>query len=127
MTTACIGLALILALQTVTLPDSPQARAVMEYINAFNSGTEADTLKVLEQYASPERLKQRTPEQRAEAYRSSKERFGTLKIARVISSSPAEIVLAIKRLDGTEAWWTFAFEPGEVIRFAGVSVKNAQP
>jgi hypothetical protein len=27
----------------------------------------------------------------------------------------------------TEAWWTFAFEPGDVVRFAGVSAKAAEP
>jgi hypothetical protein len=119
--------AVFVLLQPITLPDTPQGRAVLEYIDAFNRGTEADVMKVLEKYGSPAALQRRTPEQRREAYQGVKKTFGTLEITRVVSSSPHEIVVAMTRLDGTETWWTFAFEPGEKVQFAGISLKTPTP
>ena len=71
----------------------------------------------------PQHGERRTPEQRREAYRSIKQTFGTLTITRAITCTAAEIVVSMQRLDGTEAWWTFAFEPGEPVRFAAISLK----
>ena len=119
--------AALFAFQPGTLPDTPQGRAVLEYIDAFNGGTEADVMKVLEKYGSPAALQRRTPEQRREAYQGVKKTFGTLKITRVVSSSSSEIVVAMTRLDGSETWWTFAFEPGDKVQFAGISLKTPTP
>lgn len=86
-------------------------------------GTASDVIKVLEQYSSPQRLKKRTPEQMAEAFEQIKENYTTSSISKVISASSSAIVVVMTERDGDEVWWTFAFEPGEQVRFAGISGK----
>ena len=38
----------------------------------------------------------------------------------MISSAAQEIVVAVPRLDDREAQFTFAFEPGDTVRFAKI-------
>lgn len=123
----CSALTLAPSAQSATLPDTPQGKAVLEFLAAVNDGTPPDIINVLEKYSSPQRLKKRTPEQMAEAYAQIKENYGTLSISKVISASSSAIVVVIIELDGDEAWWTFAFEPGEQVRFAGISGKVPEP
>jgi outer membrane PBP1 activator LpoA protein len=109
---------------TSSLPDTPQGRVVAEYIQAFNTGQPEAVARVLDAYATPEALKRRTPEQRADAYQQLREEFGSVRVTRVVGASETEIVIAVPRKDTVEALWTFVFEPGRPVRFAGITVRS---
>src|SRR5438128_2510938 len=92
-----------------TLPDTPQARLVKAYIEAFNSGDEAKFLKAQEQLMSSEALARRPADQRAKMYARLRGDFGTMKIQRA-TTTPEQIRVVMPDKEGNEAIFSFDFE-----------------
>lgn len=110
-----------------TLPDTPQARRVKAYVEAFNTGDEAKFLKAQEELMSAETLAKRPAEQRAQMYARLKGDFGTMKIARA-AATPEQIRVVIPDRDGNEAIFAFDFEPKAPykIKSIGIDIGNVQ-
>src|SRR5689334_21907098 len=70
-----------------TLPDTPQARRVKAYVDAFNSGNEATFLKTQEELFSTETLERRPAADRAKMYARMRGDFSTMKIVRVAATA----------------------------------------
>ena len=119
--------AMIVSAQEAILPDTPQGRAVAEYIAAFNTGDQSAANAVIDKYTAPGRVRKRTPEQRAEAFKQLRDAFTVLKVTRVERHSDTEIVVIIPRNSGGDATWTFTFESGTPPHLAGISVSYEDP
>lgn len=104
-----------------TLPDTPQAKHVKAYVDAFNSGDEAKFLKTQERLMSSEVLARRTPEQRAQIYARMRGDFGTLKILRV-AAAPEQIRIVVPDKDGNEGIISFDFESAAPYRITGIGI-----
>ena len=108
-----------------TLPDTPQAKRVAAYINAFNSGDEATFMKAQEELMAPEALAKRPAEQRAKIYARMRGDFKTMKIVRVAATAE-QIRAIIPDNEGNEAIFSFDFEtkPPYKIKGIGVDIGN---
>lgn len=110
-----------------TLPDTPQAKHVKAYIEAFNSGDEKKFLKTQEELMSSDALTRRPADQRASMYARMKGDFGTLKIARAAADADGVRIVVPDR-DGNEAIMSFQFEakPPYKIKGIAVDISNVQ-
>jgi hypothetical protein len=110
-----------------TLPDTPQAKHVKAYIDAFNSGDEAKFLKVQEQVMSADALARRPATERAKMYTRLRHDFSTFKIKRVAASA-SEIRAVIPDNDGNEAIFSFGFDDKAPfkIKSIGIDVGNVE-
>jgi hypothetical protein len=104
-----------------TLPDTPQAKQVKAYIEAFNSGDEAKFLKAQEDLMSAEALAKRPAADRARMYKRIHGDFGTLKIERALST-PEQIRAVMRDKDGNEAIFSFNFEAKAPYKITGIAV-----
>jgi hypothetical protein len=104
-----------------TLPDTPQARMVREYLDAFNSGNETRFMKAQEDLMSAETLAKRPADQRAKMYARMKADFGTLTIKRV-AATPEQIRAVVPDKDGNEAIIAFDFEPKSPHKIKSISI-----
>src|SRR6185312_5257757 len=84
------------------LPDTPQARRVQAYIDAFNSGDEKKFLAAQDKLMSAETLAKRPAADRAKMFTRMRGDFGTLTIKRV-AASPEQIRVIVPDKDGNEA------------------------
>src|SRR5262245_47910191 len=91
------------------LPDTPQAKRVQAYIDAFNSGDEAKFLKAQEELMTAETLAKRPADQRAKMYARMRGDFSILTIKRV-AATPEQIRAVIPDREGNEAIFSFDFE-----------------
>lgn len=103
------------------LPDTPQAKHVKTYIEAFNSGDEAVFLEMQEKIMSPEALAKRPAADRARMFARLQGDFGTLRIARATATGE-QIRAVIPTEDGNEAIFSFDFEPKAPYRIKGIGV-----
>jgi hypothetical protein len=110
-----------------TLPDTPQAKHVKAYIEAFNSGDESTFLKTQEDLMTPEALARRPASQRAQMYARMKGDFGTLKIARAVAV-PDQIRIVAPDKEGNEAILSFEFDskPPYKIKGIGIDISNVE-
>lgn len=104
-----------------TLPDTPQAKHVKAYIDAFNSGDEKKFLAVQEQLMSAETLAKRPAEQRAKMYARLRGDFPTMKIKRA-AATPEQIRAVMEDRDGNEAIFTFDFEAKAPYKIKGLGI-----
>jgi hypothetical protein len=104
-----------------TLPDTPQARHVKAYIEAFNSGDEAKFLKVQEALFSADALARRSATQRAQMYARLRGDFGTMKVQRAIAA-PEQIRVVMPDKEGNEAIFSFDFEAKAPFKIKGIGV-----
>ena len=104
-----------------TLPDTPQAKHVKAYIDAFNAGDEAKFLKAQEDLMSPEALARRPAAERAKMYNRMRGDFPTMKIKRVASSAE-EIRAIIPDRDGNEAIFSFNFDAKAPFKIKGIAI-----
>ena len=103
------------------LPDTPQAKHVKAYIDAFNSGDEAAFLKAQEALMSPDLLAKRPAADRAKMFQRMRGDFPTLKIARVAAGAE-QIRAVIPDRDGNEAIFSFDFESKAPFKIKGMGV-----
>ena len=103
------------------LPDTPQAKRVQAYIDAFNTGDEAKFLKAQEELLSGEALARRPADQRAKMYSRMRGDFTTLKIKRV-SATPEQIRAVIPDREGNEAIFSFDFEAKAPFKIKGIAI-----
>jgi hypothetical protein len=110
-----------------TLPDTPQAKHVKAYIDAFNSGDAATFLKVQEAIMSPDALARRPAEQRATMYARLRGDFTAMKIKRVAAAAD-QIRAVIEDKDGNEAIFSFDFDarPPYKIKGIGIDIGNVE-
>jgi hypothetical protein len=104
-----------------TLPDTPQAKHVKAYIDAFNSGDQAKFLKVQEELMSAETLSRRPADQRAKMFTRLRGDFPTMKITRVAATA-AQIRAVIPDRDGNEAIFSFDFEDKAPYKIKGLGI-----
>jgi hypothetical protein len=109
--------------QSPALPATPQGKHLQAYLDAFNSGGEKTYLAMMETHVEPGLLKKRTVEERAQLFQRMRGDFGTLKVAKVVQASADQIDLAIPDKEGTEATFSFTFEPAAPFRIAGIRVE----
>ena len=109
------------------LPDTPQAKRVKAYVDAFNAGDEAKFLKTQEEIMSADALGKRPADQRAKMYNRLRGDFGPMKILRV-AASPEQIRVVIPDKEGNEAIFSFDFEtaPPYKIKSIGIDIGNVQ-
>jgi hypothetical protein len=103
------------------LPDTPQAKHVRAYLDAFNSGDEATFLKVQEQLMSADTLARRPADQRAKMYARLRGDFPAMKIKRVAASAE-QIRAVVDDRDGNEAIISFDFETKPPFRITGIGI-----
>jgi hypothetical protein len=103
------------------LPDTPQAKYVRAFIEAFNSGDEATFLKTQEAVMAAGTLASRPAEQRAKNYARMKGDFGTLKILRAVATAE-QIRAVIPDKDGNEAIFSFDFDNKAPFKIKGLGV-----
>jgi len=110
-----------------TLPDTPQAKRVKAYVDAFNTGDEAAFLKAQEEHFTPEALQRRPPAERAKMYARLRGDFGPMKIQRVAASAE-QIRVVIPDKEGNEAIFSFDFDAKapHKIRGIGIDIGNVQ-
>jgi len=104
-----------------SLPDTPQAKHVQAYIDAFNSGDEAKFLKTQESLMSADALARRTVDQRKQMYGRMRGDFPAMKIKRV-AASPEQIRAVIEDRDGNEAIFSFDFEKTTPFKIKGIAI-----
>jgi hypothetical protein len=104
-----------------TLPDTPQAKHVKAYIDAFNAGDEAKFLKVQEALFAADALAKRPADQRAKMYARLRGDFGPMKIRRV-AASPEQIRVVIPDKEGNEAIFSFDFEAKAPFKIKGLGI-----
>jgi hypothetical protein len=104
-----------------TLPDTPQARHVKAYIDAFNSGDEAKFLETQEKMMTAETLAKRPADQRAKMYARLRGDFPVMKIKRAAASAE-QIRAVIEDRDGNEAIFTFDFEAKAPYKVKGIGI-----
>jgi len=109
------------------LPDTPQARHVQAYLDAFNSGDEQKFLTAQERFMAADTLAKRPADQRAQMFRRMRGDFGTLAIKRV-AASPEQIRAVMLTKEGEEAIFSFDFEKAPPYRITqiGVDLGNVQ-
>jgi hypothetical protein len=103
------------------LPDTPQAKRVQAYLDAFNSGDEAKFLRAQEDLMSADALAKRPADQRAKMYGRLRGDFGTLKIKRVAATAE-QIRAVIPDRDGNEAIFSFDFEEKAPYKIKGIGI-----
>jgi len=103
------------------LPDTPQAKHVKAYIEAFNSGDETKFMKVQEELMSAETLARRPADQRAKMYARLRGDFPTMKIKRAAATAE-QIRAAIEDRDGNEAIFSFDFETKAPFKIKGIGI-----
>ena len=104
-----------------TLPDTPQAKHVKAYIDAFNAGDEAKFLKTQEELMSPETLARRPVAERAKMYNRLRGDFPTMKIKRVAATAE-QIRAIIPDRDGNEAIFSFDFDTKAPFKIKGIGI-----
>ena len=104
-----------------TLPDTPQAKHVKAYIDAFNAGDEGKFLKAQEELMSAEALARRPAADRARMYTRLRGDFPTMKIKRVAASA-GQIRAVIPDRDGNEAIFSFDFETKAPFKIKGLGI-----
>ena len=104
-----------------TLPDTPQAKHVKAYIEAFNAGDEAKFLKTQEELMAPEALARRPAAERAKMYNRLRGDFPTMKIKRVAATA-GQIRAIIPDRDGNEAIFSFDFEAKAPYKIKGIGI-----
>ncbi len=110
-----------------TLPDTPQARRVKAYVDAFNAGDEAAFLKMQEENMASDTLAKRPPTDRAKMYTRMRGDFGTLKIQRAAAGAE-QIRVVIPDHDGNEAIFSFNFDAKAPFKITsiGIDIGNVQ-
>jgi hypothetical protein len=104
-----------------TLPDTPQARHVKAYVDAFNTGDEATFLKVQESLFAPETLARRPASDRASLYARMRGDFTTMRILRV-AAAPEQIRVVVPDRDGNEAIFSFDFDAKPPYKIKGLGI-----
>jgi len=104
-----------------TLPDTPQAKHVKAYIDAFNAGDEAKFLKVQEELMAPEALARRSAAERAKMYNRLRGDFPAMKIKRVAATAE-QIRAIIPDRDGNEAIFSFDFDTKAPFKIKGIGI-----
>ena len=110
-----------------TLPNTPQAKAVKAYIEAFNSGDEAKFLKAQEELMAPDLLARRPAADRAKMFKRMRGDFDTLKIKRAVAT-PQQIRAVMADNQGNEAIFSFDFDPQvpNKIKALGIDIGNVE-
>lgn len=109
--------------KAASLPSTPQGRQVEAYLKAFNSGDEKAYLAASDKLMTPELLAKRPAEERAKMFQRLRGDFGTLKIARVVTSTPAQISFIAPPKDGNEGTFTFGFQPEAPYKISRLAVE----
>ena len=104
-----------------TLPDTPQAKRVKAYFDAFNSGNEATFLAAQEALMTAETLARRPAEQRAKMYARLRGDFPVMKIKRAAATAE-QIRAVVEDRDGNEAIFTFDFETTAPFKVKGIGI-----
>jgi hypothetical protein len=110
------------AQKPATLPDTPQGRHVEAYIKAFNSGDEKTFLAANEKLMVQELLAKRPAADRAQIFQRMRGDFGTLKIARMVKSTPTQIVFVALLKNGNEGTFTYDFEEKAPFRISRLAI-----
>jgi hypothetical protein len=110
-----------------TLPDTPQAKTVKAYIEAFNTGDEAKFLKAQEELMTADLLARRPAADRAKMFKRMRGDFDSLKIKRAVST-PQQIRAVMADKDGNEAILSFDFDPKvpNKIKGLGIDIGNVE-
>ena len=109
--------------KAASLPNTPQGHQVEAYLKAFNSGDEKAYLAASDKLMTPELLTKRPPEERAKMFQRLRGDFGTLKIARVVKSTPAQITFIAPLKDGNEGTFTFDFQPEAPYKISRLAIE----
>jgi hypothetical protein len=104
-----------------TLPDSPQARAVKAYLDAFNTGDEAKFLKAQEELMAPDLLAKRPAADRAKMFNRMRGDFDALRIKRAVATAQ-QIRAVIPDKDGNEAIFSFDFDSKAPYKIKGIGI-----
>ena len=108
------------------LPDTPQAQHVSAYIEAFNSG-EAAFVAMYEAATVPKMAAATPPARRVELFKQLVREVGTIKVEKLIASSPKSITFSLRVPGkGSTATFTFTFEEKAPFRISGIDMEISQ-
>jgi hypothetical protein len=110
------------------LPDTPQGRHVSTYIEAFNAGEKA-FVAMYGVVTIPQMAVATPPERRAELYKQLVREVETIKVEKVIESSPKSITFSMRvPRNGTTAtfMFNFTFEDKAPFRIAAIDMEVSQ-
>jgi hypothetical protein len=91
-------------------PDTPAGLMAFEWTEAFSSGEKA-MQKFYETRLNKESLAKRPMSERLDMYRSAREKLGTLTLAEIEESNPAELTAALLAEDATRHRFVFKVQP----------------
>lgn len=103
------------------LPDTPQGRHVQAYIDAFNSGDEANFLKAQEALMAPDVLAKRPADQRAKMFARIRGDFGTLVVKRAVATADTIRAVMLNK-EGDEAIFSFEFDSKAPFKIKSIGV-----
>src|SRR5262245_46669059 len=104
-----------------TLPDTPQAKLVKAYLDAFNTGDEATFLKVQERIMSPDMLAKRPAAERAKMFKRMRGDFDRLEVKRAVATAE-QIRAIVPDKDGNEAIFSFDFDSKAPYKIRGIGI-----
>ena len=91
-------------------------------LSAFNTGDEKIFLAANEKTMTPELLAKRPAEERAKLFQRLRGDFAAIKVARMIKSTPAQIVFVALLKDGNEGTFTYDFEEKAPFRISRLAI-----
>lgn len=107
-------------------PDTPAGAAARRWVDAFSKG-ETAMRQALTELLAPESLATRGLDARMETYRESRERFGTLVLATVEKSAPAELEATLLAADLSRHRFVFKTQPASPYKLLSVGRMELQP
>jgi hypothetical protein len=91
-------------------PDTPAGLMAAAWVEAFANGDKA-MQAFFESHVSPEGLKKKPMSERLASYRSAREKIGSLTLASIEESSPAELTASLLAEDASRHRFVFKVEP----------------
>jgi CubicO group peptidase (beta-lactamase class C family) len=110
----------------VNLPATPLGQHVQAYLRAFNSSDENAMREFFLLHTAKDALQQTPVEQRLSRFRQMKQRLGSLKLMKVVDSSPTLVSAVFQSRDAGLVQLDFEFEPNPPHGLVGIRVQDVE-
>jgi D-alanyl-D-alanine carboxypeptidase len=112
--------------QEPALPTSDAGKHVAAYLQAFNSSDEQAMGEFFRVHTAKTALEQTPVEQRLSRFRQMKQRLGSLKLMKVLDSSPTLVSVLLQRQDGGLVQLDYEFEATAPHGLLGIRVQDVE-
>jgi CubicO group peptidase (beta-lactamase class C family) len=108
------------------LPATDAGNHVAAYLQAFNSSDENAMREFFVLHTAKDALQQTSVEQRVSRFRQMKQRLESLKLMKVLDSSPTLVSALLQRKDGGLVQLDYEFEPNPPHGLLGIRVQDVE-